>query len=194
MFRRLEGRQLVLASGSPRRRELLALLGVDFVVDLPCDVCEVYDPATPAEDVPLVLAGLKADAYRAAGCGADKVVVCADTVVIVYGCVLGKPADASGAREMLRRLSGRSHRVVTGVVVMSGDKVLRGSEITEVEFDTLTDAEIDYYVDRYRPFDKAGAYGIQEWIGCIGIKGIRGDYYNVMGLPLHLLYGMLGNV
>lgn len=117
--------------------------------------------------------------------------ITADTVVVVDDEVLGKPAGAADARRMLGLLSGRTHRVVTGVTVVRGDHRDTRRQVTEVSFKSLSDDEIEYYISTYRPFDKAGAYGIQEWIGCVGIEGISGDYYNVMGLPLRLLYEML---
>lgn len=194
-IRKMQSRRIILASGSPRRRELLADLGVNFSVDVPSDVDESHDDSVAAGDVAPMLALRKAEAYRSQiGIGEDAIVICADTVVILDGKVLGKPAGEEDARRMLRSLSGRTHQVVTGVCVatISGYDCRR--QTTEVTFAPLTDDEIDYYVDTYRPLDKAGAYGIQEWIGCIGITGINGDYYNVMGLPLNLLYRMLLSV
>ncbi len=191
---KMRNRRLILASGSPRRRELLADLGVEFIVDVP-EVDESHDESVAAEDVAPMLASRKAAAYRQQrGIREGEIVISADTVVIVDDRVLGKPADGAEAREMLRSLSGRTHRVVTGVCVASADCTLSRSMATEVTFAPLSDDEISYYIDRYRPFDKAGAYGIQEWIGCMGITHISGDYYNVMGLPLRLLYEMLSVV
>ena len=123
--------------------------------------------------------------------GDGEMVITADTVVVSHGMVLGKPADEEQARRMLRELSGHTHRVVTGVSVATKDKMIVRKAVTDVEFAELTDDEIEYYVTRYRPMDKAGAYGIQEWIGCVGVRRIDGSYYNVMGLPLHVLYTML---
>lgn len=185
-------RRVVLASGSPRRRELLAGMGVDFIVDVPEDVNEEIEDCIPAMDVALNLSERKADAYRQSRrIEANTLVITADTVVIAGNRVLGKPADEAEAREMLRELSGRTHQVVTGVCVADNMGTAVGSQITDVTFAQLSDDEINYYIERYRPMDKAGAYGIQEWIGCIGITRIVGDYYNVMGLPLRLLYEML---
>lgn len=179
--------KLLLASNSPRRRELLALLDFDYEIVEPRDVDETYPSDLPSEDVAPYLSALKAKAYAGLPAG-DEVVVTADTVVICDGMILGKPKDRSQAIEMLARLSDKTHHVVTGVTLMSADKTVTFSETTSVTFDKLSDDIITYYVDRYRPFDKAGAYGIQEWIGCIGISSIQGCYYNVMGLPLHSLY------
>ena len=185
-------RRVVLASGSPRRRELLASMGVDFIVDVPEDVDEEIDDCIPAMDVAPNLAERKAKAYsQSRRIDANTLVITADTVVISGNRVLGKPADEAEAREMLRELSGRTHQVVTGVCVADNMGVAVGSQITDVTFAQLSDDEINYYIEHYRPMDKAGAYGIQEWIGCIGITRIVGDYYNVMGLPLRLLYEML---
>lgn len=185
-------RRIVLASGSPRRRQLLADLGVDFTVDTVDGVDETVDPSVEAAEVAPFLSRKKARAYCEAKHPDDNtIVITADTVVVVDDEVLGKPADAADARRMLGMLSGRTHKVVTGVTVVCGQRCDTRRQVTEVNFKPLSDDEIEYYVSAYRPFDKAGAYGIQEWIGCIGIEGISGDYYNVMGLPLRLLYEML---
>ena len=189
---RLSGRRLVLASGSPRRRELLAMLGVDFSVELPRECDESYPSTMPAEEVPEFLARKKAEAFASSASG-EYLAVTSDTVVILDGKVLGKPMDEADAVHMLKNLSGRVHRVVTGVALTDGVRTVSSRAVTEVEFAVLTDGEIAYYVDRYRPLAKAGAYGIQEWIGCIGVKRIEGSFYNVMGLPLHIIYNMLLN-
>ena len=136
--------------------------------------------------VPEYLSRLKSQAYRSE-LADDEVLVTADTVVVLDGKVLGKPVDEAEAKAMLRSLSGRVHQVVTGVTLATSSSSVTFSEVTDVEFDTLSDSEIDYYVANFKPFDKAGAYGIQEWIGYVGVKGIRGDYYNVMGLPVNSL-------
>lgn len=184
--------RVVLASGSPRRRELLADMGVNFIVDVPEDVDESFDDTMDAADVAPELASRKAEAYRQLR-GIDEltIVIAADTVVIAGNRVLGKPADEAEARQMLRDLSGKTHQVITGVCVATKDGSNTRKQVTDVTFAELSEDEIDYYVTRYQPMDKAGAYGIQEWIGCIGITHISGDYYNVMGLPLRLLYEML---
>ena len=185
-------RRIVLASGSPRRRQLLADLGVDFTVETIDGVDETVDASLAADDVPLAISRKKSQAYCDARHPDDNtIVITADTVVVVDDEVLGKPAGAADARRMLGLLSGRTHRVVTGVTVVRGDHRDTRRQVTEVSFKSLSDDEIEYYISTYRPFDKDGAYGIQEWIGCVGIEGISGDYYNVMGLPLRLLYEML---
>lgn len=167
------------------------MLGVKFeVIPSPC-TDESYPPELEPERIAEYIA-LKKNA--ACAFGADAVVITADTVVRCGSSILGKPGDAAEARTMLRLLSGRSHFVETGVAVSSGGVVRSLTAVTAVEFGELTDNDIDWYVQRYRPFDKAGAYGIQEWIGAIGVKGIEGSYYNVMGLPLRLLFGLLREV
>lgn len=181
--------RIILASGSPRRRELLAGLGIDFEVDPIEGVDESHGPELDALDVAPTLALRKLHAYiDSRHPSYTDTVISADTVVIIDNLVLGKPADAAEAHEMLRALSGRTHLVVTGIAVARNGHIVSDRQVTEVLFAPLTDAEIDHYITHYRPFDKAGAYGIQEWIGYIGITAINGDYYNVMGLPLRLLY------
>lgn len=188
----MDGKRYILASGSPRRRELMGMLDVDFRVDTSRPVDETVPAGLPAEEVPAYLSRLKAEPYMS-HLAADEVLVTADTMVILHNRVIGKPKDKDDARRTLRELAGETHKVITGVSIGRADGSLETfSEVTEVEFDTLTDAEIDYYVERYEPLDKAGAYGIQEWIGAAAVKGIRGSFYNVMGLPIHRLYRALG--
>lgn len=182
--------RLGLASQSPRRRELLGLLAVPFTVVDPIEVDETYPVELAPHDVPLYLSRLKADAYRRVMTDKD-LFITADTVVIIDGRVLGKPRDTAEAKEMLRRLSGRTHEVVTGVSLFTLSHLESFRAVTRVEFARLDDDEIDAYVDEYRPLDKAGAYGIQEWIGAAGIKSIDGSFYNVMGLPVHRLWTAL---
>lgn len=182
--------KVILASGSPRRRELLGLLDIEFTVDTSYPVDESVPAGIEACDVPVYLSCLKADAYPLAP-DDDRLVITADTVVILDGDVLGKPADEAEAMAMLRRLAGREQTVVTGVTLRTSMRSVTFSAISKVEFGELSDDEIRYYVDRYRPLDKAGAYGIQEWIGAAAIKGITGSFYNVMGLPVHRLYEAL---
>lgn len=170
------------------------MLGVEFDVEVPRDVEETYPADLPPQHVPAYLSQLKSRAYGHSYGMSGKVVVTSDTIVICRGEILGKPTGPDDARRMLHELSGRFHTVVTGVTVAWDGGSVTESASTEVDFAPLTDFEIDTYVDRFRPFDKAGAYGIQEWIGCIGVKGIRGSFYNVMGLPLHLLYTMFRQV
>lgn len=182
--------KLILASNSPRRRELLAGLDVDFEVRVLPGIDESYPETLPAVEVAEYIALKKAEAYR--GMLADgELVITADTVVIVGGEVLGKPADAAVATQMLRKLSGCTHQVITGVCLTTRDRTEHFSVTTEVTFRELSDDEIQYYIKKYQPFDKAGAYGIQEWIGYVGCTGLSGSYYNVMGLPVQRIYAEL---
>lgn len=182
--------KILLASNSPRRRELLAALSDDVTIAPSREVDESYPATIAPDEVAPYLSAVKSEAYKDLA-AADIILVTADTFVICDGRILGKPADRGEAVAMLTSLSGRTHHVVTGVTLRRGDTVVTFAETTEVVFGRLDDDEIAYYVDRYRPYDKAGAYGIQEWIGYVGIESIRGDYYNVMGLPLHRLYQVL---
>lgn len=179
--------KIILASNSPRRRELLAGLGLAFEVRVLEGVDERYPESLPADDVAEYIAAEKAEAYRSV-MQPDELLITADTVVICDGEVLGKPVDEADACRMLRQLSGKTHHVVTGVCLTTTNDQRRFSVTTEVTFKPLTDSEIRYYVDNYHPLDKAGAYGIQEWIGYIGCTGLRGSYYNVMGLPVQRIY------
>ena len=181
---------IILASNSPRRKELLSRLGVPFEVRVLKDIDESYPEATPVSEVAQYIAGKKADVYRLV-MGDDELIITADTVVIVGNEILGKPADADDAARMLRALSGRTHQVTTGVCMVAKDQDRRFSVTTDVTFKQLTDEEINYYIQTYKPYDKAGAYGIQEWIGCIGVTGLSGSYYNVMGLPIQRIYQVL---
>lgn len=188
MLDNLNKYDIVLASNSPRRRELLGQLGVKFRVETIKGLDESYDPSMPVNEVAAYLSQLKASAYSLA---ANELIITADTVVICAGEVMGKPVDRDDAYRMIRALSGRTHVVITGVTVATRDKKETFSNVTEVTFAPLTDEEIYHYIDDYRPYDKAGAYGIQEWIGYMGITGINGCYYNVMGLPVNHLYTLL---
>ncbi len=185
--------RLLLASKSPRRRQLLSQLGypVDYIT---LDTDEHLSSPLPAGEVAEYLARRKAAAYPAENLKDDEVLVTADTVVVHNGQVLGKPADRNEAVAMLHKLSGDKHTVYTGVCLRSKNKETSFTESTDVFFRTLSDADIDYYVDTYRPYDKAGSYGIQEWIGMIGISRIEGCYYNVMGLPVARLYERLSSM
>ena len=176
---------IILSSNSPRRKELLAGLGVDFEVKVIKGVDESYPDTLPSKDVAEYIAREKAAAYTV---GEDELVITADTVVIVGDDILGKPHNEADARRMLRELSGRTHHVVTGVCMKTRNAEHSFSVKTGVTFKTLTDKEIDYYIAHYKPFDKAGAYGIQEWIGYIGVTGLEGSYYNVMGFPVQRVY------
>lgn len=181
---------VILASNSPRRRELLADLGIDFQVKTLKGVDESYPHDLPVLDIAEYISRKKAQAYKSQ-MSADQLIITADTVVILGDEVLGKPADDADARRMLRELSGKTHKVVTGVTIATTCNIKSFSAVTDVEFAPLSDEDINYYVDHYRPLDKAGAYGIQEWIGCMGVRHISGSFYNVMGLPLHRLYSEL---
>lgn len=180
--------KLILASNSPRRKELLGGLGIPFEVRVLQGIDESYPETVPTDKIAEFIATNKAKAYDVA---ADEILITADTVVIVDGEILGKPADADDARQMLRKLSGKSHHVITGVSLKSYDKQKTFSVDTEVTFKTMSESEIDYYVTRYKPFDKAGAYGIQEWIGYIGVTSLRGSYFNVVGFPVQRIYDEL---
>lgn len=188
MLDNLKKYNIILASGSPRRKELLEGLGVDFRVEVMKGIEETYPADLPVEEIPLFLSKLKAHAYKAK---AHDLIITADTVVILGGEVIGKPKDEAQAKRMLAALSGRTHTVVTGVTVHTASRVETFGCSSEVEFAPLAEEEIEYYVSHYRPLDKAGSYGIQEWIGYMGIKGIKGSFYNVMGLPVQRLYALL---
>jgi len=179
--------RIILASNSPRRRELLAGLGLEFEVRVLQGIDESYPATMPALETAEYIAAKKAAAYQSQMAD-DELIITADTVVIVGDEVLGKPADADEARAMLLKLSGRTHQVVTGVCLTTRQQTVHFSVRTGVTFKTLTDGEITYYIEKYKPYDKAGAYGIQEWIGYIGCTGLHGSYYNVMGLPVQRIY------
>lgn len=185
-----EGIKFRLASGSPRRRQLLAMLDVDFEVVQTKEVEECYPDSLDVKDVASYLSLLKADAYRA-DVGDNEIWITADTVVVCDGEVIGKPENLEVAKSMLRKLSGRQHLVITGVCVFDKNRLESFSNTTVVEFAPIGDLEIDEYVERYKPLDKAGAYGIQEFIGAVAVRRIDGSFYNVMGLPVNQLYGVL---
>ncbi len=179
--------KIILASNSPRRRELLAGLGIEFEVRVLPGIDESYPASMPAAETAEYIAGKKAAAYRQVMAD-DELVITADTVVIVGDEVLGKPADTQMAAQMLRKLSGRTHQVMTGVCMTTSEQTVSFSVKTDVTFKQLAEDEIEYYIKKYQPLDKAGAYGIQEWIGYIGCTGLNGSYYNVMGLPVQRIY------
>lgn len=183
---------IILSSNSPRRKELVAGLDLDFEVRVIPGIDESYPEDMPVGEIAEYIASKKADAYKSLIKGND-LVLTADTVVILGDKVLGKPANLDDAKDMLRLLSGKTHHVITGVCLMTKDKQRHFSVVTDVSFKELSDAEIDYYVERYKPLDKAGAYGIQEWIGHIGVTSIAGSYFNVMGLPVQRIYTELQN-
>lgn len=193
MLYNLQDYRIVLASNSPRRRELLAGLGIDFEVHVLPDIEESYPEDLPVEQIAEYIAAEKADAYRRQ-MEKNDLIITADTIVVAGGEVMGKPADADDACRMLRKLSGSTHQVITGVCLTTRQVQRRFSVMTDVTFKPLSDEEISYYVTRYKPFDKAGAYGIQEWIGYIGVTAINGSYFNVMGLPVQRIYGELSQI
>ena len=188
--------RIVLASNSPRRKELLAGLGIPYDVFVLQGIDESYPPTLPAHEVAEYIARKKAKAYKNVNLNENSslftlhssLLLTADTIVVCDGEILGKPHDAADACAMLRKLSGKTHQVYTGYCLQTADKTVSGTVCSDVTFKELSDEEITYYVEKYNPLDKAGAYGIQEWIGYIGITGIRGSYYNVMGLPVQRIY------
>ena len=186
LHEKLKGKRIVLASKSPRRRELLAGLELEFTVESK-DVEEIYPEGMPAEEIPVYLAQLKAAPYQGE-LDDNTLVITSDTIVLLNGEVLGKPTDADDAIAMLGKLSGAMHQVITGVCLTSALKTQSFSTTTNVYFRHLSAEEISFYVRTYKPFDKAGSYGIQEWIGYAAIERIEGSYFNVMGLPVQRLY------
>ncbi|TCN67544.1 Maf family nucleotide pyrophosphatase [Acetobacteroides hydrogenigenes] len=178
---------LILASKSPRRRQLLRDAGFEFTLADSFEVEEIYPETLAAEEVAEFLSNLKADAYPVALKGND-VLITSDTVVVADGEVMGKPADYDDAFRMLRKLSGRMHKVITAVCIRTVSQKLSFSDECDVFFDELSDEEIDFYLRHYKPYDKAGAYGIQEWIGYVGISRIEGSFFTVMGFPIHRVY------
>jgi septum formation protein len=184
----ITNRPLVLASNSPRRQQIMREAGFDFVVKVrPTD--EVFPENMPPVEVPTYLATKKAEQFLSDL--QNEIILCADTIVVVDDEILNKPANEIEAKAMLKKLSGRSHQAITGICVLTKEKMQVATDVAQVFFKELTDNEIDYYIKNYRPFDKAGAYGIQEWISMIGIERIEGSYYTIMGLPIHLVYRLL---
>ena len=183
----LEGKKIILGSNSPRRKELLTGLGVEFTVDTVNTFEETKEPDREPSMVPVDMSLGKSHGFHR-HLEEGEILITADTVVIVNGEVLGKPHSKQEAVEMLLKLSGRSHQVVTAVTLRSAIKERTFSVSTDVVFDSLPKENIEYYIDTYKPYDKAGAYAIQEWIGYTGIREIRGSYYNVMGLPVNRLW------
>ena len=190
LHERLKQYRLILASQSPRRQQLLADAGIEYELAPRFECDELFSEDMPAAEVAEYLSRLKSEAYPTTLQEGD-ILLTADTVVVVDNKILGKPADEVEAREMLRTLSARAHRVTTGVTLRSRDRVESFAVQSDVYFRALTDEEIDYYVTHYRPMDKAGSYGIQEWIGYVGIERIDGSFYNVMGLPVQRVYAAL---
>lgn len=190
MLENLDKYDVILASKSPRRQELLAGMGVKFRV-MTRDVVEDYPPSLPAVDVPAFLSRKKASAFEINELPENYLVIASDTVVIIDNQILGKPKDTDDATRMLRLLSGQTHKVVSGVTIKTKDVTETFSAVSDVTFNILNDNEIHFYIKKYRPFDKAGAYGVQEWIGYIGVSAVKGSFYNVMGLPTQMLYQTL---
>ena len=182
--------RIVLASASPRRKELMQGLDVEFEVRSLPDVDESFPPELQGGDIPLHIAKKKADAYRPQ-MAADELVITADTIVWLDGTALGKPADEADAWRMLRNMSGKTHSVFTGVAITTKSEQRCFVAQSDVTFANLADDEIEYYIAKYKPMDKAGSYGAQEWIGYIGMQNIVGSYFNVMGLPVQRLYAEL---
>jgi septum formation protein len=189
----LQKYQVILASNSPRRKELLSGLGIEYQVRTLANIDESYPTHLQGEEIPLYISRAKAKAY-AATMHPDELIITADTIVWLEGKVYGKPKDEADARRMLRDLSGRTHQVITGVSLTTASFQRSFATTSEVTFDNLSEEEIDYYVRCYKPLDKAGAYGVQEWIGFIGVKHIEGSYFNIMGLPIQRLYKELTNL
>ena len=184
---------VILASNSPRRRELLAGLGIPFEVKVLPDIDEHYPDALPVSQIAEYIAQEKAEAYKAVMADND-LIITADTIVVAAGEVMGKPCDAADARRMLHKLSNCTHQVITGVCLTTKAQQKAFSVTTDVTFKQLTDDEITHYIEHYRPYDKAGAYGIQEWIGYIGVTSLNGSYFNVMGLPVQRIYTELSKL
>ena len=180
--------KLILSSNSPRRKELLAGLDIPFEVRVIKGINESFPDDLPTDEIAEFVSKKKAAAYAVAE---DEIVITADTIVVLDGEVLGKPRDLDDAAAMLRRLSGRTHRVITGVTLKNQVKQTSFSVVSEVTFKSLSDDEISYYVHRYQPLDKAGAYGIQEWIGYVGVTSLSGSYFNVVGFPVQRIYEVL---
>ena len=185
-----DDKNIILASKSPRRQMILTEAGIDFIVK-PVDILEDHFVNLPVDEVAQHIAEQKAKQFPYLK--EDEIVIAADTTVVIDNMILGKPDNAIEAKQMLSSLSGRSHHVTTGVCVKDKHQMDSFADTTWVQFRTLTDKEIDYYIKNFEPFDKAGAYGIQEWIGMIGIDRIEGSYFTVMGLPIHKLYSVLSN-
>ena len=185
-----KGKKIILGSASPRRRELLAGLDLEFTVDTGNTFDEVYDDDVPTDDIPSVLSKGKSYGFHRV-LENDEILITSDTLVLCGDRVMGKPHSREEAIDMLKTLSGRDHKVITAITIRDNTKCRTSSDTAVVHFKSLTNSEIEYYVDAYKPFDKAGAYGIQEWVGDIGIDRIDGSYFTIMGLPVHLVYSEL---
>lgn len=190
MLDNLKNYDIILASNSPRRKELLQRLGLPFKVRTLFGVDESFPENLRGEEIALYIARKKAEAYKSS-MSLNELLITADTIVCLDGVVMGKPYGAENAKTILRQLSGRVHQVITGVTVLTQVKRESFAVTSHVKFANVTEDEIDYYVDNYLPFDKAGAYGIQEWFGLVAVEELRGSYFNVMGLPVQRLYTVL---
>lgn len=193
MLENIKKYKVILASASPRRRELLAGLDIEFEVRTLPDVDESFPATLQGGDIPLYISKKKADAYLSL-MSEEELVITADTIVWLDGKALGKPVDVADAHRMLRDMSGKTHSVFTGVTITTKQVQRSFVACSQVTFAELTDEEIGYYIEKYRPMDKAGSYGVQEWVGYIGISGIDGSYFNVMGLPVQRLYNELKSI
>jgi septum formation protein len=182
--------EIILASQSPRRKQLLEWAEIDFEI-MVAGTTESFPEHLTREAIAIHIASEKANAVQAQA--GNKIVIAADTIVVLDDEIIGKPVDRSDAIQILNKLSGRQHLVITGVVIMQNEKKTSFADTTKVEFHRLSPGQIEFYVDKYRPYDKAGAYAIQEWIGVVGIKSINGDFYNVMGLPVSRVVQALQN-
>lgn len=188
----LKGKKIILASASPRRREILGGLNIEFTVDTNNNFEEVLDLSLPHEELPAAMAEGKSLGFHRE-LSDDEILITADTLVLCDDEVMGKPKDEEDARRMLHRLSAKAHKVITAVSIRNNLKHTTFKDISYVYFKALSEEEISYYIDNFKPFDKAGAYGIQEWIGYIGIERIEGSFFNIMGLPIHAIYKELQN-
>lgn len=193
MLDNIKDYKIILASASPRRRELLAGLDLDFLVKSLPDVDESFPETLSGGEIPLYISKKKADAYLPSMAD-DELVITADTIVWLDGKALGKPVDEADARRMLHNMSGKTHAVFTGVTITTKNEQRSFVAQSNVSFAVLNDDEVDYYIQKYKPMDKAGAYGAQEWIGYIGMENIEGSYFNVMGLPVQRLYSELKKI
>ena len=183
----LKGKKVILASNSPRRHELLAGLDIEFEVDTRNNFEESFSPDTPHSEVPALMSEGKSRGFHRP-LEENEILITSDTMVLLDGIIMGKPHSREDAENMLRTLSGRTHEVITAVTIRDCSRSETVTDSTLVHFRQLTEEEIKYYLDKYRPYDKAGAYGVQEWIGYVAITGIEGSFYNVMGFPVHKVY------
>lgn len=190
MLENLNKYEIVLASNSPRRKELLQRMGVNFKVRTLFGIDESYPDSLRGEDIVCYISRNKAKAYQSS-MAPNELLITADTIVYVDGEVMGKPKNTEQAKEMLHKLSGKTHQVITGVTIVTAKRTENFGVTSQVKFTNITDEEINFYVDNYLPFDKAGAYGIQEWIGIVAVEEIKGSYFNVVGLPVQRLYQKL---